>query len=120
MSDQPVTTYTIGSHPLYLTPYNTHHLKIPSNGDDIRIIVSETNPTKSHTSDRRHFIQPNPTALTSMKAPDTIDESVDIPPFDNNDTSRDRSMDINNSFITDQKNPQQGSANGDRYIEIVI
>jgi len=119
MSDQPVRTYTIGAHPLYSSLSNIQHLKLPPNGDDIRIVVSESTPAMNDRPDRIHFIQPDPTntALTRTKAPVTIPstEFVEVPPSDKTNISRGYQMASNNTFITNQANTQNGFSSSDRY-----
>jgi hypothetical protein len=124
MSDQPVRTYTIGAHPLHSSPCDTQYLELPPNGDNIRIVVSESIPTMNDRPDRIHFIQPNPTntALTRTKAPAMISttEIVEVPPSDKTDISRGYQMASNNTFITNQANTQNGFSNSDRYLETPI
>jgi hypothetical protein len=124
MSDQPVRTYTIGAHALYSSPYNTQHVELPPNGDDIRIVVSESTPATNDRPDRIHFIQPNPTntELTRTKPPATISttEIVEVPPSDKANTSRGYQMASNNTFITNEANTQNGFSSSDRYLETPI
>jgi hypothetical protein len=122
MSKAPIQTYTISADPLYSSSSsNIHHLEIPNNGNDIKIIITEPTPPKHKTPARIHFVEPNPTnnrKITRFETSNTMPtiEIVEVSPSDKTNTSRGLQTDFNNTsdaswIITGESL----STNSDRY-----
>ena len=91
MPKSQVETYTISSHPLppSSTP-NTSRIEIPSNGNDIKIIITEPTPTEYDKSTRIHLVEANPiNPKPSAAAPPTIEIVQVASPKDRTNTSPD-------------------------------
>jgi hypothetical protein len=116
MPKSAIETYTISAHPLYSPSSNTSHLEIPTNGSDIRIIITEPTPPAPDSPIRPHYIESNST-LTRTKTPNTMPsiQIVEIPPSDKHNISRGLQTDVNNTSVANWIVTQRSSSTIDRY-----
>ncbi len=122
MPKSPVQTYTISADSLHSS--NTPHLEIPTNGNDIQIIITQSTPPEHDTPSRLHFIESNPTnkrTLTRIETPKTMPniEIIEIPSSDRNNISRNLQTDFNNTSVSNWIATEKSfSTNSDRYIDV--
>jgi hypothetical protein len=110
MPKSPIETYTISTHPSYSPSSNTSRVEIPSNGNDIRIIITEPSPTA-----------PNP-PLTRTKSPNTMPtiEIFEVPPTNRHNISRGLQTDPNNTSVASWIVTQNSSSTSERYIDMTF
>jgi hypothetical protein len=117
MAKSSVETYTISSDPIYSPSSLNHtpHMKIPNNGKDIKIIITEPTPTEYDTPNRIHVVESNPTykrTLTRIPTHQTMPtyEIVETPPSHRTNISRDLSTDYSNTSVTNWIMTEKSSA----------
>jgi hypothetical protein len=129
MPTSSIETYTISAHPS--TSSNPNHLVLPTNGNEIKIIITEPTPSEHDTRSRVHFLDPNNTTRTranTMKSTPII-ELIEISPPDSqngfyqddlNPISDRLHTDVNNASVGSWVTTQKNSSTNDRYLETRI
>ncbi|CAM2708055.1 unnamed protein product [Rotaria socialis] len=107
MPKLPITTYTIGSYPMYPTSTsNTPRIEIPANNNsNIKIIITEATPSESDIPHGKHVCETNHTyngRITPSKSSNALPaiEAVEIPSSNNRNIYRNIHPDLTNSTIS--------------------